>query len=58
MAIEDKLDHIKQLLHIGGKQKGYLLYDDNGEAAPPESPTALDDVEDLLTTWRRRHGGH
>ena len=51
MAIEDKLDHIKQLLHIGGKQKGYLLYDDNGEAAPPESPTALDDVEDLLTTF-------
>ena len=51
MAIEDKFDHIKQLLHIGGKQKGYLLYDDNGEAAPPESPTALDDVEDLLTTF-------
>ena len=51
MAIEDKFEHIKQLLHIGGKQKGYLLYDDNGEAAPPESPTALDDVEDLLTTF-------
>ena len=51
MAIEDKFDHIKQLLHIGGKQKGYLLYDDNGEAAPPESPTALDDGEDLLTTF-------
>ena len=51
LAIEDKFDHIKQLLHIGGKQKGYLLYDDNGEAAPPESPTALDDVEDLLTTF-------
>ena len=52
MAIEDKFDHIKQLLHMGGKQKGYLVYDDNGEAAPPtESPTALDDGEDLLTTF-------
>ena len=52
MGIEDKFEHIKQLLHTGGKQKGYLTYDDNGEAAPPpESPTALDDVEDLLTTF-------
>ena len=52
MAIEDKFDHIKQLLHMGGKQKGYPIYDDNGEAAPPpESPTALDDGEDLLTTF-------
>ena len=52
LAIEDKFDHTKQLLHMGGKQKGYLIYDDNGEAAPPpESPTALDDGEDLLTTF-------
>ena len=52
MGIEDKFDHIKQLLHTGGKQKSYPIYDDNGEAAPPpESPTALDDVEDLLTTF-------
>ena len=52
MGIEDKFDHIKQLLHTGGKQKSYPIYDDNGEAAPPpESPTALDDGEDLLTTF-------
>ena len=51
MAIEDKFDHIKQSLHMGGKQKGYLLYDDNGEVQPSEAATALDDVDDLLTTF-------
>ena len=52
MAIEDKFDHIKQLLHMGGKQKGYLLYDDMGEVQQPsEAATALDDVDDLLTTF-------
>ena len=52
MAIEDKFDHIKQLLHMGGKQKGYLLYDDMGEVQQPsEDATALDDVDDLLTTF-------
>ena len=52
MAIEDKFDHIKQLLHMGGKQKGYLLYDDMGKVQQPsEAATALDDVDDLLTTF-------
>ncbi len=51
MATEDKFDHIKQSLHMGGKQKGYLLYDDNGEVQPSEAATALDDGEDLLTTF-------
>ncbi len=51
MAIEDKFDHIKQLLHMGGKQKGYLVYDDLGEVQPSEAATALDDGEDLLTTF-------
>ena len=51
LAIEDKFDHIKQLLHMGGKQKGYLLCDDNGEVQPSEAATALDDGEDLLTTF-------
>ena len=51
MAIEDKFDHIKQSLHMGGKQKGYLLYDDMGEVQPSETATALDDGEDLLTTF-------
>ena len=50
MGIEDN-DQIKQLLHIGGKQKGYLHDDDNGETLPSEVTTALDDVEDLLTTF-------
>ena len=51
MGIEDKFDHIKQLLHTGGKQKGYLIYDDLGEVQPSEAATALDDGEDLLTTF-------
>ena len=51
MAIEDKFDHIKQLLHTGGKQKGYLVYDDLGEVQRSEAATALDDGEDLLTTF-------
>ena len=51
MAIEDNFDHIKQLVHTGGKQKGYLVYDDLGEVQPSEAATALDDVEDLLTTF-------
>ena len=51
LAIEDKFDHIKQSLHMGGKQKGYLLYDDMGEVQPSETATALDDGEDLLTTF-------
>ena len=51
MAIEDKFDHIKQSLHMGGKQKGYLLYNDMGEVQPSETATALDDGEDLLTTF-------
>ena len=51
MAIEDKFDHIKQLLHMGGKQKGYLVYDDLGEVQPSEAATALDDGKDLLTTF-------
>ena len=51
MAIEDKFDHIKQLLHMGGKQKGYLVYDDLGEVQRSEAATALDDGEDLLTTF-------
>ena len=51
MAIEDKFDHIKQLLHMGGKQKGYLVYDDLGEVQPSEAATAPDDGEDLLTTF-------
>ena len=38
LAIEDKFDHIKQLLHMGGKQKGYLLCDDNGEVQPRKPP--------------------
>ena len=51
MAIEDNFDHIKQLVHTGGKQKGYLVYDDLGEVQPSEAATALDDGEDLLTTF-------
>ncbi len=45
------------------KQKGYLPDDDNGETLPSEVPTALDDVEDLLTTfgsagtWRSLRAG-
>ena len=51
MGIEDKYDQIKELLHVGGKQKEYVAYDDTGELMPSEVATSLDDAEDLLTTF-------
>ncbi len=51
MAIEDKYDQVKELLHRGGKEKGYILYDEVGELLPADTSTTVDDVEDLLTTF-------
>jgi len=51
LAIEDKYDQVKELLHRGAKEKGYLLYDEVGELLPAETSTSVDDVEDLLTTF-------
>ncbi len=51
MAIEDKYDQVKELIHTGTKEKNYLLDDEMNELAPSEAATSVDEVEDLLSTF-------
>jgi RNA polymerase primary sigma factor len=52
-AIEDKHDHVRQLVALG-KERGYLLFDEVNDILPPEvhSPEEIDNLLSTLQTYR------
>jgi RNA polymerase primary sigma factor len=52
-AIEDKHDHVRQLVALG-KERGYLLFDEVNDILPPEvhSPEEIDNLLSTLETYR------
>jgi RNA polymerase primary sigma factor len=52
-AIQDKHDHVSQLVALG-KERGYLLFDDVNGILPPEvhSPEEIDNLLSTLETYR------
>jgi RNA polymerase primary sigma factor len=48
IAIEEKYDQVRQLIHMG-KERGYLLYDEVNDLLPAENATA----SRCTKTWRR-----
>ena len=52
-AIEDKHDHVRQLIALG-KERGYLLFDEVNDILPPEvhSPEEIDNLLSTLETYR------
>jgi RNA polymerase primary sigma factor len=52
-AIEDKHDHVRQLVALG-KERGYLLFDEVNGILPPEvhSPEEIDNLLSTLETYR------
>jgi RNA polymerase primary sigma factor len=53
LAIEDKHDHVRQLVALG-KERGYLLFDEVNGILPPEvhSPEEIDNLLSTLETYR------
>jgi RNA polymerase primary sigma factor len=51
IAIEEKYDQVKQLIHMG-KERGYLLYDEVNDLLPAEIHSS-EEIDDLLTTFER-----
>ena len=51
-AIEDKHDHVRQLVALG-KERGYLLFDEVNDILPPEvhSPEEIDNLLSTLETY-------
>ena len=51
-AIEDKHDHVRQLIALG-KERGYLLFDEVNDILPPEvhSPEEIDNLLSTLETY-------
>ena len=52
-AIEDKYDHVRQLVTLG-KERGYLLFAEVNDILPPEvhSPEEIDNLLSTLETYR------
>jgi RNA polymerase primary sigma factor len=51
LAIEEKYDQVRQLIHMG-KERGYLLYDEVNDILPPEVHSS-EEIDDLLSTFER-----
>jgi RNA polymerase primary sigma factor len=51
IAIEEKYDQVKQLIHMG-KERGYLLYDEVNDLLPAEVHSS-EEIDDLLSTFER-----
>ncbi len=51
LAIEEKYDQVRQLIHMG-KERGYLLYDEVNDILPAEVHSS-EEIDDLLSTFER-----
>jgi RNA polymerase primary sigma factor len=52
-AMEDKNDHVRQLVTLG-KERGYLLFDEVNDVLPPEVHSP-EEIDNLLSTLERYH---
>jgi RNA polymerase primary sigma factor len=50
-AIEEKYDHVRQLISIG-KERGYLLYDEVNDILPPEVHSS-EEIDELISVLER-----
>jgi RNA polymerase primary sigma factor len=51
LALEEKYDQVRQLIHMG-KERGYLLYDEVNDILPAEVHSS-EEIDDLLSTFER-----
>ena len=51
LALEERYDQVRQLIHIG-KERGYLLYDEVNDILPAEVHSS-EEIDDLLSTFER-----
>ncbi len=49
MAIEDKYESVRQLIHMG-KERGYVLYDEVNDLLPAEVHSSVE-IDDLLSAF-------